>query len=103
VLAAQPLAELTERVSGAAEGTSVQISIMTAILLCRRIGMATRGCTSRAAKRDPHVFLGSTAVPCRVVNTRPVSTHAPADLAQELVADSLDLFADVDFGGVEVD
>src|ERR1700750_2934516 len=23
-------------------------------------------------------FLGSTAVPCRVVNTQPVSTHAPA-------------------------
>ena len=98
--------------------------------------MATHGCTSRAAKRDPHVFLGSTAVPCRVVNTRPVSTHAAADLfwsaccwawrrlsaathsagerkrrfrglgldlAQELVADSLDLFADVELGGVEVD
>jgi len=40
----------------AAEGTSVQISIVTATLLCRRICIATRGCTSRAAGSEPHVL-----------------------------------------------
>ena len=34
----------------AAEGTSVQISIMTTTLLCQRIYMDTRGCTSKGGE-----------------------------------------------------
>ena len=30
--------------------------MVTAILLCRRICIATRGCTSSAARSEPHVF-----------------------------------------------
>ncbi len=33
----------------------MEISIVMAILLCRRICMATRGCTSRAASREPQI------------------------------------------------
>jgi hypothetical protein len=47
----------------AAEGTSVYISIVTAILLYRRICTATRGCTSRAVGGEPQVF----RMPCSVI------------------------------------
>jgi hypothetical protein len=39
-----------KRVAVAAEGTPVQISIMTTTLLCRRIYMGTRGCTSKGGE-----------------------------------------------------
>jgi hypothetical protein len=40
----------------ASDGASVWISIATAILLCRRMRIATRGCTPRAASSDAHVL-----------------------------------------------
>jgi hypothetical protein len=48
-------------------------------LLCRRICIATRGCTSRAASKEPQVF----RVPCTVIT----GTFAAAMQRLNLYAD----------------
>jgi len=87
--------------SVALSGTMVYSSIVMAILLCRRIRIATRGCTSKAASSEPQVrrvsctrmrrtpalaqrrskrrltARGSIARPERVVNTRPSEGQVP--------------------------
>src|SRR6185437_2683474 len=84
--------------------------MVTAILLCRRICMATRGGTSSAASNEPHVrrapctvmagtpastmrrsklrlkLRGSIGVPRRVVNTSPVSVQTIRPLQYQKVA-----------------
>jgi hypothetical protein len=56
----------------ASDGASVQISIVTLILLCRRMRIATRGCTSRAASSVVQVL----RVPWTVIRgTRAAMMH----------------------------
>jgi hypothetical protein len=83
-----------------ADDTWLEMSIVTAIWLCRRIVIATRGWTSRATSRDAQVrrvactgmtgtpafaarawkkrckLRGSIGVPNRVVKTNPDPIHA---------------------------
>jgi hypothetical protein len=68
-LAVKLLSQAAKRFAGGLVGTSVWISMVTAILLWRSIHIATRGCTLRAASNKAQVRPTSrpTGDPCPFV------------------------------------